>query len=446
MLELHLDPVGGIAGDMFAAAMLDLRPELEAPLRAALALCPLIEDVRVRLVTHNDGVLTGRRFIVERPPSHAGEGIGRHDHEGRVHHHHNDGHDHHHDRDEGHRHAHAHRHAGEHHDPDAGHHHHHVDWRLISDALSASALDPETIRHALGIFSLLAEAEARVHGKSVDDVQFHEVGAWDSIADIVAAGWLVQALGALRWTVGAIPLGNGRIRSAHGLLAVPAPATTLLLEGFETLDDGIAGERVTPTGAAILRYLSNRGPVKAMPRRLIGSAHGFGTKRLAGVSNCLRVLAFDSRPQALAEQDDVAVLECEIDDQTGEDLAQAIERLRAHPTVLDVVQAPVFGKKGRMMTHVRILAEPDCVDAVLTLAFDETTTIGIRHAIVKRTKLDRTAGTIVVDGRSVAVKQVERPSGPTAKVEADDIADIPGNAGRNRFRLRADAQLAGGER
>ncbi|NEI72455.1 DUF111 family protein [Rhizobium lusitanum] len=430
MLELHLDPVGGIAGDMFAAAMLDLRPELEAPLRAALALCPLIEDVRVRVVTHNDGVLTGRRFIVERPSGHAGQDIGLHDH---------GDHDH---SNEGHGHVHAHRHAEEHHDPDAGHHHHHVDWRLISDALSASALDPETIRHALGIFSLLAEAEARVHGKSVNDVQFHEVGAWDSIADIVAAGWLVQALGALRWTVGAIPLGSGRIRSAHGLLAIPAPATTLLLEGFATLDDGIAGERVTPTGAAILRYLCDRGTAHAMPRRLIGSAHGFGTRRLARVSNCLRVLAFDNQTRAMAEQDHIAVLECEIDDQTGEDLAQAVERLRAHPAVLDVVQVPVFGKKGRMMTHVRVLVSPNAVDAVLALAFDETTTIGIRHSIVQRTKLGRTSGTMVVDGRTVAVKQVERPSGPTTKVEADDIADIAGNAGRSRFRLLADAQLA----
>lgn len=443
MLELHLDPLGGIAGDMFAAALLDLRPELEAPLRAALALCPLIEDVRVRLLAHNDGVLTGRRLLVERPCDNAGEDARPHHH-----HHHHHGHDHHHDHDEGHAHAHAQRHAEDHHGHRAGHdhHHHHVDWRQIRDALSASALEPETIRHALGIFSLLAEAEARVHGKSVDDVQFHEVGAWDSIADIVAAGWLVQALGPARWTVGAIPLGCGRIQSAHGLLAVPAPATTLLLEGFETMDDGIAGERVTPTGAAILRYLCDRVAVQAMPRRLTGSAHGFGTKRLAGVSNCLRVLAFDSHPQVLAEQDHVAVLECEIDDQTGEDLAQAIERLRAHPAVLDVVQAPVFGKKGRMMTHVRILAKPDAVDAVMALAFDETTTIGIRQATVQRTKLNRTADTMVVDGRSVAIKQVERPSGPTAKVEADDIADIAGHAGRSRFRLRADARLADGER
>jgi uncharacterized protein (TIGR00299 family) protein len=414
MLELHLDPVGGIAGDMFAAAILDLRPDLETGLKAALALCPLIEKVEVALLPHNDGVLTGRRFVVrkdgdEKSPEHP------------------------HDHGDDHRHL----------DHDGGHHHphDHTDWRLIRETLVTSKLDRETVRHAVGIFSLLAEAEAKVHGMAVDDVRFHEVGAWDSIADIVAAAWLTKELGASRWTVGPIPLGSGRVKSAHGLLPVPAPATALLLEGFATIDDGIAGERVTPTGAAILRYLCDRAPGHPVPRKLMGSSYGFGTKRFPSISNCLRVLAFETQAPAYAERDQVAVLECEIDDQTGEDLAHALDHLRVHPAVLDVVQAPVFGKKGRMMTHIRILARPDMIEDVLALAFDETTTIGIRHSIVARHKLKRTLATMDADGRSLNVKRVERPSGPTAKLEADDVAGVGGNAERTRLRRIADTLL-----
>ena len=114
-------------------------------------------------------------------------------------------------------------------------------------------LDPAVRRRALAIFSLLAEAEARVHGCAVEDVLFHEVGAWDSIADIVSAAFLIEESAATNWTVGAIPLGAGRVHTAHGLLPVPAPATALLLEGFPFIDDGVGGERVTPTGAAIVR-------------------------------------------------------------------------------------------------------------------------------------------------------------------------------------------------
>lgn len=420
MLELHLDPVGGIAGDMFAAAILDLRPDLEAGLKEALSLCPLITDVEVELVAHNDGVLAGRRFLVRKH----GEAHKQH-----AHHHHSHNHDHDHDH---------HQHAG---DEPHRHAHDHTDWRLIREALVTSRLHRDTVRHAVGIFTLLAEAEARVHGMLVDDVRFHEVGAWDSITDIVAAGWLIQQLGASRWTVGPIPLGSGRVKSDHGLLPVPAPATALLLEGFETIDDGIAGERVTPTGAAILRYLCDQPKGHPMPRKLAGSSHGFGTKRMPGISNCLRVLAFDTQASAYTDQDRVAVLECEIDDQTGEDLAHAIGHLRAHPAVLDVIQAPVFGKKGRMMTHLRILAKPEAIEDALALAFDETTTIGIRHSVVARSKLKRALSTVEDNGRSLNVKRVERPSGPTAKLEADHVADIKGSAERARIRRIADTVL-----
>jgi uncharacterized protein (TIGR00299 family) protein len=396
MLELHLDPIGGIAGDMFTAALLDLRPDLETELFGALSRCPLLKGVTIELLHHNDGVLTGRRFLVRR------NGQAPED------------------------------------QPTAGSSHHgHVDWSRIRAALLGSELDSETVKHAIGIFTHLAEAEARVHGTDPEHVQFHEVGAWDSIADIVAAAWLITRIGASRWTVGALPLGSGRVRTAHGLLAVPAPATALLMEGFATIDDGVAGERVTPTGAAILRHLCDPFAISRAPRRLLASGHGFGTKQLPGLSNCLRLLAFETLAVPF-QQYQVAILECEIDDQTGEDIAQAIDNLRGHQGVIDVVQIPVFGKKGRLMTHLRVLAEPAVRDDVLAAIFDETTTIGIRHSLTDRAVLPRQAMMLEGDGRPLRLKIVERPSGRTAKLEADDLASVRTNAARTRLRRQAE--------
>lgn len=421
VLEVHLDPVGGIAGDMFVAALLDLRPDLNTGLQAALKRCPLIENVACELVAHHDGVLTGSRFKVY----HAEHGAD-HPHD---HHHHHDHHGHHH-----HDHAHA------EHDHAHAAHHHHVAWRHIRDALSRSALDGETIRHATGIFQKLAEAEAKVHGTTPEDVTFHEVGAWDSIADIVSAAWLITQLGAAHWSVGPVPLGSGRLKTAHGLLPVPAPATVHLLRGFDVIDDGIGGERVTPTGAAILAYLC--GTRTAPGRRVLkASSHGFGTKRLPGLSNCLRLLAFERRDEESAFNGTVAVLECEIDDQTGEDIAQAVDRLRDRPDVRDVVQMPVFGKKGRMMTHLRVLADPSKSRDVAAAMLDETTTIGVRATTAERMTLSREQETVEHAGKVYAFKLVDRPSGRTAKLEADDLTSTPGAAARSSLRSLLEGLL-----
>ncbi len=402
MLEIHLDPLGGIAGDMFVAALIDLRPDLEPGLQQILARTPLLDGVTCEIALHGDGVLAGRRFLVHRDHDRAGTG-GKPAHSG----------------------------GAAHHAPHAD-----ITWRDIRAALAQAPLDEKTRGHAIGIFTHLAEAEARVHATSPDEVHFHEVGAWDSIADIVASAWLIGQIAAARWTVGALPLGGGRIRTAHGLLPVPAPATALLLEGFRTIDDGISGERVTPTGAAIVRHLCDPQSQPRQPRRLAGSAHGFGTRTLPGISNCLRVLAFDAAAPAARATDRIVVLECEIDDQTGEDLALAIDHLRRLDGVLDVIQAPVFGKKGRVMTQLRVLATETAEDAAVAAIFDETTTLGLRRLPVERYILKRETASVEAGGRALRVKLADRPAGRTAKVETDDLADVVGARARKSLRRR----------
>ncbi len=394
MRHLHLDPLGGIAGDMFAAALLHAEPALEAPVQRAVA---AVAGVPCRLLAHRDATLAGVRFAVE-----------------------------------------------------AGHGHHHTRWREIRDRLDAAPLAAAARGHAIGIFTRLAEAEARVHGIDPAEVTFHEVGAADSIADIVAAALLIaaqeEADGAATWSCAALPLGGGRVRTAHGMLPVPAPATALLLEGFVTIDDGVAGERVTPTGAAILRHLAADAPPPPGPRRVLRSGIGFGSRVLPGLSNVLRVLV--SAPDAAAAplpapalehgRRELAVISFEVDDQSPEDLAAGIARIRAVAGVHDVLQMPAFAKKGRMAAHLQVLAAPEAVEAAVGACFGETSTIGLRIASVQGRTLHRRVAEVSVAGRAVRVKRVARPGGATGKAEADDLGDVAGHAARTRLRRAAE--------
>jgi uncharacterized protein (DUF111 family) len=225
------------------------------------------------------------------------------------------------------------------------------------------------------------------------------------------------------------------------VLPVPAPATTRLLIGLPTIDDGVAGERVTPTGAALLRYLCP--PPKSPPSRmtddrtLVATGIGFGTRKLAGLSNHVRVICFEPTAAAVGEER-IGVLEFEVDDQSGEDLALGLEQLRAHRAVLDVTQCAVFGKKGRMAVHVQVLASQSQLAEVIEACFRETTTLGLRHRTVRRIGLNRRFTTARIDHQSVRVKVADRPGGLTAKAEADDVAAHETHARRASLRSRAE--------
>ena len=386
--RFHLDPVGGIAGDMVAAALLDVRPALGDGLRAALAGLGLPPSVTIAIDPHRDDALAGLRFRV------------------RV--------------------------AGE-----AGHDH--VRLADVGERLEAARIAPGVRRRARAIFTLLAEAEGAVHGTDPAEVAFHEVGAWDSTVDIVAAAFLIEALGPARWTAGAVPLGSGRVRCAHGLLPVPAPAVVHLLRGFATHDDGIAGERATPTGAAILKHLAPAQTPAGEPETLVGVGTGFGSRTLPGLDNVLRVLEFAPIAPA-AVQEPVALLRFEIDDQTPEDLALGLERLRVRPGVLDVVQWPAYGKKGRMVATVQVLSKRAALDAALAAVFDETTTLGVRWSEVSRSALVRDTACHTDAHGTVRVKRARRPAGAvTAKAELADLAGDAGHAEREERRRGAEA-------
>jgi uncharacterized protein (TIGR00299 family) protein len=317
-----------------------------------------------------------------------------------------------------------------------GHGHAHAPFRAIRARLERAALGPGARARALDVFRLLAEAEAKVHGGSPEDVTFHEIGAWDSIADIVAAASLIDALAASAWSVAPLPLGSGRVQTAHGALPVPAPATALLLQGLPVFDDGLPGERVTPTGAAILRHLRPEAGAPSEPLRLARTGIGFGARTLPGTSNVLRVLALDEAPPG-QDGDRVCALRFEVDDQSPEDLAVGLERLREVDGVLDVLQAPAFGKKGRLCVAVQVLARPDARERALAACFRETTTLGVRIAEERRATLERQDASV----GGVRVKSATRPSGATtAKAEMDDLARAEGgHAAREALRREVEA-------
>jgi uncharacterized protein (TIGR00299 family) protein len=401
-LNIHLDAVGGVAGDMFLAAMADAFPDLVPVVLAAQRAAGLPDDVHCRFTPHHDEILTGKRFLVDDPHEHA------------------------------HRHAHAH---------GVEHHHDETPFAQIRARLLASALDADTKRHAVAIFSLLAQVEAEVHGVSTDAVRFHELGGWDSIADIVGAAACITHLGDAAWSCSALPLGRGRVRIAHGWVPVPSPAASKILRGYAFFDDGLEGERITPTGAAILKHVGASQDVRRGTRRLLRIGNGFGTKVFPGLSNVLRVLAFEDQAAA-PEHDQVVLIAFEVDDQSPEDLAIGLDHLRAKPGVLDVLQVPAFGKKGRMVAHVQILAEPAAADAVREACFNETTTLGVRAQVVERCVLPRQHAAVTVGEQTLRVKVAQRPGAvATAKVESDDLRTLQGgSAARARARRKAEEE------
>ncbi len=464
--HLHLDPLGGMAGDMFVAALLDAFPQHAA---AAVDAATTLSGVACRLDGYRDAVLTGARFAVAAAGPQQGHGDSAADYavdaravallhaEGHIAANHRAEAEASHRAEAEHGDHHGHDPAGDHQALDrhrAGGDHAHTAWRDIRDLIAGSVLPSEVRHHAIGIFSHLAEAEAQVHGIPVDDVAFHEVGNADSIADIVAAAWLIAAFPAATWSVGPIPLGSGRVRTAHGMLPVPAPATALLLQGLPTIDDGIAGERVTPTGAAILRHLAPV-PRHGLRGSIVRTGIGFGTRALPGMSNVVRVLAFTSTAagQGTGRHRELSVIAFEVDDQSPEDLAAGLDRLRAHDGVHDVLQMPAFGKKGRMTAHVQVLARPDATDAVVEACFRETTTIGLRLHTVQGRALRRRIDDVRVGEATLRVKSVDRPGGRTGKAEVDDVlaqtAAGAGHAARVRLRRSAEqraAELRAGDR
>lgn len=311
--------------------------------------------------------------------------------------------------------------------------------RLIED----SALDAPVKDASLAIFEKLAHAEAKVHQVEPHDVHFHEVGALDSILDIVGTAIGLHHLKVDRVCASRIPLGGGFVETHHGLLPIPAPATVLLLEGIPVYDNGIQRELTTPTGAAILATLSESfGPVPDMTLRSTG--YGVGTHPSADPPNLLRVLFGESTTALLKRR--LLVIETSIDDMNPELYNYVMERL-FDLGVLDVNLVPVQMKKNRPAVILRVLLEPGLQSAVTELIFKETTSLGVRVQEVDRIELPREAGEVVTPYGACRVKWISTPWGERrATPEYDDCRRIALEHGIPIRRVYEEAVAAAGRR
>jgi hypothetical protein len=391
---LYIDAFAGIAGDMLVAALI----HAGAPLADVLAEVRRVDvggwDARVERVYR--GAYAATRFVVFPSGDHP---VSLPD----------PGHDH------GHRHLHAHDHA---HDHSHGHSHGHSDgeplpgdafpgqpsrsWADIRALLTAAALRPRVRDRALRAFGRLAEAEARVHGTSVDEVTFHEVGAVDSIVDVVAACAAMEHLGIDRIVCSPLPMGTGRVHTAHGLLPVPVPATVEVLRGFPVVASEFAGELVTPTGAAIVAALATPGPFPAM--RVAAVGYGGGTRDPSTHANVVRVVIGEGDAGAHAE---VVELRAQVDDLTGESVPGLIEALFAAGAV-DAWTAPITMKKGRPGLLITALAPPDARVPVGDALLRYAGTFGYRWQLVAREVAARRFEAVATPYGTVAVKIAER--------------------------------------
>lgn len=294
---------------------------------------------------------------------------------------------------------------------------------------------------AIRCFTLITECEAAIHGSTVERVHLHEVGSVDAILDIVGTIWGLEQLGVERVYCGIIPLGDGFVDTQHGRMAVPTAATLRLLEGLPVSPgpEG-SGELVTPTGAALVRVLSEGPPPATFTVRKSG--FGAGTKDFANRANALRLVLGDMDDQRAVGAEAVMVIAADVDDTTGEEIARVAAALRT-AGALDVVLLATMMKKGRPGTRIEVLAAPVDVARLERLLLTESTTIGVRTYAAARHVLPRTRVVVQVAGHDLALKVVTLPDGTTrAKPEADDVHRVAAALGWSERRVADAARQA----
>lgn len=306
----------------------------------------------------------------------------------------------------------------------------------------AAANMPDDVKaKASAAFTALGEAEAAVHGSTIEKVHLHEVGAVDAILDIVGTIWGLHELGVTAVHTTAVQLGAGTIDFSHGVTPVPAPAVVKLLAGFPVLSgpDG-AGELTTPTGAVLLRTLASAGaPAVYVP---VAQGYGAGTKELADRANVLRLMLADvpadARVDAL-ERETLAMLACDVDDMTAELVAAAADAVR-EAGALDVVLVPTTMKKGRPGNRVEVLCHVTDAERLTRLLLEHTTSLGVRHTTCLRTSLPREMVEVQSFGHTVRVKVATLPDGTERpKPEADDVVRVAQATGRSAHAVATDA-------
>lgn len=377
MKAIYLDAFAGISGNMFLGALLDAGFPFEV-LENELKKLNLGDYKLVYQGTNKLGI-EAKYFNVLLPEEY--EHGHHHEHEHEHGHHHE--HEHEHDNYHKHEHEHHHHEHGENVLPHTHHHHEHRNLKDIMNIINASSLSSKIKEKAEAVFHAIAVAEGKVHGKPLDEVHFHEVGAIDTIIDIVGTLLGLEYLGIEKVYVGQIVTGYGTVMCAHGLMPVPAPATAEILQGMPQSKGIVAKEMTTPTGAALMKVLASVALEQPENFKSQLIAYGAGTRDVA-IPNVLRMYVGEEE----ASGDSLVEVACNIDDMSGEVFGYAMEQLR-QAGALDVWAEPIVMKKSRPAYKLCMLCNEDDIDKLLEVVFEETSTLGVRYHKVARQELER---------------------------------------------------------
>lgn len=447
MNTLFLECKMGAAGDMLAAALLELHPEPEKILKQLNEIG--LPNVIFKIEPSIKCGIQGKHFTVlingvtekSCDIEHHHEHVHNHIHDDKCHHH-NHCHEHqncphlnnnkqnleseelfkrklsfefiHDNQEECHEHHHeenCQEHSHNHH-----HEHHglHEIEHLVKDHLNIPSKVKEDV---LAVYQIIAEAESKVHGVPITEIHFHEVGSLDAVADITAVCLLINELKPDKIIASPINLGNGQVKCAHGILPVPAPATALILKDIPVYSGNIESELCTPTGAALLKHFVNEfGNQPIMRVEKIG--YGMGTKDF-NQANCLRAILGETSKS----DEEVVELCCNIDDMTAEEIAFAMERL-FEAGALDVYTISAGMKKNRPGILFTCMCEKSCRDNIIKLMFKHTSTIGIRENICNRYVLKRQIDNLYIEDDEVKIKKVSGYGTTREKYEYNDLAKI----------------------
>lgn len=403
MRILYLDCGMGAAGDMLAGALVSLLSKEEQESFIKMINNIGVDGVKVSLSDDAKCGITGKHFKVEI------DGVEEHSHDVHEHEHHHE-----HEQEHGHHHEH-----GDGHNDNDNHGHHHHGTGPFPKELETVAEKLNCLNDIQKVYELLAEAEAKVHGKDVSEIHFHEVGMKDALIDIASVVYLMNKLKVDKVVVSPVNVGFGKVKCAHGILPVPAPATAELVKGIPTYAGRFEGELLTPTGAALLKYYADEFSYQPL-MNVIKCGYGTGNKNFES-ANVVKAVLGEVTDELISEN--VIELNCNVDDMSAEDMAYATKALIENGAK-DAFVTPVIMKKGRSGMLLTVLCSAIDKERFVSLIFKHTSTIGIRVKETERIILNRHEETVHTKLGDVRVKYSEGYGVKREKPEFEDLRKL----------------------
>ena len=393
----------GAAGDMLAGALVSLLSKEEQESFIKMINNIGVDGVKVSLSDDAKCGITGKHFKVEI------DGVEEHSHDVHEHEHHHE-----HEQEHGHHHEH-----GDGHNDNDNHGHHHHGTGPFPKELEAVAEKLDCPNDIQKVYELLAEAEAKVHGKDVSEIHFHEVGMKDALIDIASVVYLMNKLKVDKVVVSPVNVGFGKVKCAHGILPVPAPATAELVKGIPTYAGRFEGELLTPTGAALLKYYADEFSYQPL-MNVIKCGYGTGNKNFES-ANVVKAVLGEVTDELISEN--IIELNCNVDDMSAEDMAYATKALIENGAK-DAFVTPVIMKKGRSGMLLTVLCSAIDKERFVSLIFKHTSTIGIRVKETERIILNRHEETVHTKLGDVRVKYSEGYGVKREKPEFEDLRKL----------------------